>query len=94
MDVPTWTPPWGPISFAPVSASSRIDNGDPNLSKKFSFWPFFSWTFLTNDPNNIIYVEQNMVHGVSAPIQYVWGYGKLRRPWTSKGYDGPCSFTV
>ena len=26
-DLSTWRPPWGPMSFAPMAASSRIDRG-------------------------------------------------------------------
>ena len=28
LDLPTWEPQWGPISFAPMSASSGIDRVD------------------------------------------------------------------
>ena len=46
----TWRPPWGPMSFAPMAASSRIDRGYHNLSKTISFRPFFRVTILWNDP--------------------------------------------
>ena len=46
--LPTWMPPCGPMSFAPMAASSRIDRGYHNLSKKTIsnrqiFWLTFAW---------------------------------------------------
>ena len=44
----SWIPPYGPMSFAPMAASSRIDGGDNNLSKTI-IWPFLRFTFLWID---------------------------------------------
>ena len=49
----TWRPLWGPMSLAPMAASSRIDRGYHNLSKTISFWPFFRVTFSWNDPYDV-----------------------------------------
>ena len=46
----TWRPPCGPMSFAPMAASSRIDRGYHSLSKSISFWPFFRLTLPWNVP--------------------------------------------
>ena len=51
----TWRPPWGPMSFAPMAASSRIDMGYHNLSKTISFWPFFWLTFKWTHPVHVLY---------------------------------------
>ena len=43
----TWRPPCGPMSFAPMAASSRMDRGYHYLSKtilfRLFFWLTFSW---------------------------------------------------
>ena len=46
----TWRPPLGPMSFAPMAVSSKIDRVYHNLSKSISFWPFFWLTFKWTHP--------------------------------------------
>ena len=49
-DLSTLRPPWGPMRFAPMAASSRIDKVYHNLSKTILFWPFFWLTFKWTHP--------------------------------------------
>ena len=46
----TWRSPWGPMSFASMAASSRINRRHVVHLSKISFWPFFRLTFPWSDP--------------------------------------------
>ena len=46
----TWRPPWGPMSFAPMAASSMIDRNVVSRHKLSPIGSFCELTFPWNDP--------------------------------------------
>ena len=56
---------WGPISFALMAPSSRIDRGHVHLSKTISFWQFFRLTFIYMWSDPYFSVPRRGVDGVN-----------------------------
>ena len=81
--LPTWRPPCGPMIFAPMAASSKMDRGYHNLSKTISFRLFFMLTFSWNDPH-VVYWKICLNQGSSRGRDVKFGI-QIESDWPKMG---------